>query len=148
MEHLESLGLPGGCIAVEITEGLLLDASAVVSEKLRALKSAGVQTSLDNFGTGYSALAYLKKYHIDFLKIDRSFVSNLTANSSDMALCRAIILMAHTLGMKVIAEGVETDEQRELLIQAGCDYGQGYLFSKPVSAEEFEALLKATQVKG
>ncbi|MDD1620921.1 MAG: EAL domain-containing protein [Methylococcaceae bacterium] len=147
LEHLESLGLPGGCIAVEITEGLLLDASSVVSEKLLALKSAGVQTSLDNFGTGYSALSHLKKYHIDFLKIDRTFVSNLTASSSDMALCQAIILMAHTLGMKVIAEGVETAEQRDLLIQAGCDYGQGYLFSKPVTAEEFEALLKATQVK-
>ncbi|OAI15594.1 diguanylate cyclase [Methylomonas lenta] len=141
LAHLEGLGLPGGCIAVEITEGLLLDTSSVVSEKLLALKSAGVQTSLDNFGTGYSALAYLKKYHIDFLKIDRTFVSNLTANSSDMALCQAIILIAHTLGMKVIAEGVETDEQRDLLLKAGCDYGQGYLFSKPVTAEEFEKLI-------
>ncbi|MCK9605366.1 MAG: EAL domain-containing protein [Methylomonas sp.] len=139
-EHLQRLGLPGGCIAVEITEGLLLDASSIVSDKLRAFKDAGMQTSLDDFGTGYSSLAYLKKYHIDFLKIDPIFVSNLSVGSIDMALCEAIIVMAHVLGMKVIAEGVETEEQRELLLQAGCDYGQGYLFSKPVTAEAFEKL--------
>ncbi|CAD6875462.1 putative bifunctional diguanylate cyclase/phosphodiesterase [Methylomonas fluvii] len=139
-EHLNRLGLPGGCIAVEITEGLLLDNSSVVSDKLLAFKDAGMQTSLDDFGTGYSSLSYLKKYHIDFLKIDQAFVSNLVANSTDMALCEAIIAMAHVLGMKVIAEGVETVEQRDLLIKAGCDYGQGYLFSKPVTAEEFEKL--------
>jgi diguanylate cyclase (GGDEF)-like protein/PAS domain S-box-containing protein len=139
-EHLTRLGLPGGCIAVEITEGLLLDNSSIVADKLTAFKDAGVQTSLDDFGTGYSSLSYLKKYHIDFLKIDQAFVSNLVANSTDMALCEAIIAMAHVLGMKVIAEGVETAEQRDLLIKAGCDYGQGYLFSKAVTAEEFEKL--------
>ncbi len=90
-EHLDKLGLPGGCIAVEITEGLLLDASNIVADKLRAFKNAGMQTSLDDFGTGYSSLSYLKKYHIDFLKIDQAFVSNLTAHSTDMALCEAII---------------------------------------------------------
>ncbi|WP_020485156.1 sensor domain-containing protein [Methylomonas sp. MK1] len=139
-EHLTRLGLPGGCIAVEITEGLLLDNSSIVADKLTAFKDAGVQTSLDDFGTGYSSLSYLKKYHIDFLKIDQAFVSNLVAHSTDMALCEAIIAMAHILGMKVIAEGVETAEQRDLLIKAGCDYGQGYLFSKAVTAEEFEKL--------
>jgi EAL domain-containing protein (putative c-di-GMP-specific phosphodiesterase class I) len=142
-EHLNRLGLPGGCIAVEITEGLLLDNSSVVADKLLAFKDAGMQTSLDDFGTGYSSLSYLKKYHIDFLKIDQAFVSNLVANSTDMALCEAIIAMAHVLGMKVIAEGVETEEQRGLLLKAGCDYGQGYLFSKPVSAEDFERLFPA-----
>ena len=96
--------------------------------------------SLDDFGTGYSSLAYLKKFDIDYLKIDQNFVCNLTGNSTDLALCEAIILMAHKLGMKVIAEGIETLEQRDLLLLAGCDYGQGYLFSKPVSAEEFEKL--------
>ncbi|WP_445369639.1 EAL domain-containing protein [Methylomonas sp. BW4-1] len=139
-EHLQRLGLPGGCIAVEITEGLLLDGSTVVSEKLLAFKKAGMQTSLDDFGTGYSSLSYLKKYHIDFLKIDQAFVSNLTANSTDMSLCQAIIMMAHILGMKVIAEGVETEEQRDLLLNAGCDYGQGFLFSEAVTAEAFEKL--------
>jgi diguanylate cyclase (GGDEF)-like protein/PAS domain S-box-containing protein len=142
-EHLKRLDLPGGCIAVEITEGLLLDGSRAVNEKLLAFKAAGMQTSLDDFGTGYSSLSYLKKYHIDFLKIDQVFVSNLRTGSTDMALCEAIILMAHVLGMKVIAEGVETKEQRDLLLQAGCDYGQGYLFSKPVTAKEFEALLNS-----
>ncbi|ATG90141.1 bifunctional diguanylate cyclase/phosphodiesterase [Methylomonas koyamae] len=144
-DHLQRLGLPGGCIAVEITEGLLLDASNTVADKLRAFKNAGMQTSLDDFGTGYSSLSYLKKYHIDFLKIDQTFVSNLTAGSTDMALCEAIIMLAHILGMKVIAEGVETEAQRILLTQAGCDYGQGYLFSKPVTALEFEKLFSSTQ---
>lgn len=141
-EHLQQLGLPGGCIAVEITEGLLLDSSAIVVDKLLAFKNAGMQTSLDDFGTGYSSLSYLKKYHIDYLKIDQGFVSNLTANSTDMALCEAIIQMAHILGMKVIAEGVETAAQRDLLLNAGCDYGQGYFFSKPVTALEFEHLFQ------
>jgi diguanylate cyclase (GGDEF)-like protein/PAS domain S-box-containing protein len=141
-EHLKQLGLPGGCIAVEITEGLLLDSSAIVVDKLLAFKNAGMQTSLDDFGTGYSSLSYLKKYHIDFLKIDQGFVSNLTAHSTDMALCETIIQMAHILGMKVIAEGIETAEQLDLLLGVGCDYGQGYYFSKPVTAVEFEHLFQ------
>ncbi|WP_427551298.1 putative bifunctional diguanylate cyclase/phosphodiesterase [Methylomonas sp. MS20] len=147
-EHLQRLGLPGGCIAVEITEGLLLDASNTVTEKLLAFKNAGMQTSLDDFGTGYSSLSYLKKYQIDFLKIDQAFVSGLTAHSTDMALCEAIIMLAHVLGMKVIAEGVETEVQRDLLMQAGCDYGQGYLFSKPVPAADFEKLFSSTRADG
>lgn len=145
-EHLQCLGLPGACIAVEITEGLLLDTSNIVTEKLQAFKDAGMMTSLDDFGTGYSSLSYLKKYQIDFLKINETFVSNLTDESTDMALCKAIIMLAHILGMKVVAEGVETEEQRDLLIQAGCDFGQGYLFSEPVSAVEFEKLLTATRL--
>lgn len=139
-EHLARLGLPGACIAVEITEALLLDDSSIVADKLLAFKNAGMQTALDDFGTGYASLSFLKKYHIDFLKIDRVFVSNLVANSTDMALCEAIIAMAHVLGMKVIAEGVETEAQRDLLINVGCDYGQGYLFSEAVTAEVFETL--------
>ncbi len=141
-EHLKQLGLPGSCIAVEITEGLLLDSSAIVVDKLLAFKNAGMQTSLDDFGTGYSSLSYLKKYNIDFLKIDQGFVSNLTAHSTDMALCETIIQMAHILGMKVIAEGIETAAQHDLLLGAGCDYGQGYYFSKPVTAIEFEHLFQ------
>jgi diguanylate cyclase (GGDEF)-like protein/PAS domain S-box-containing protein len=146
-EHLNNLGLPGGCIAVEITEGLLLDDSRIVADKLLAFKDAGMQTSLDDFGTGYSSLSYLKKFHIDFLKIDRAFVSNLAPSSTDMGLCEAIIAMAHALGMTVIAEGVETAEQRDLLIKVGCDFGQGYLFSKAVPAEEFENLFPVVNTK-
>jgi EAL domain-containing protein (putative c-di-GMP-specific phosphodiesterase class I) len=97
--------------------------------------------ALDDFGTGYSSLSYLKKFDIDYLKIDQSFVRNLSPESSDMVLCEAMIVMAHKLGIKVIAEGVETQVQCDLLKQIGCDYGQGYLFAKPMPAEEFERLL-------
>jgi len=139
--YLQRLGLPGECLVVEITEGLLLDSSPAVAEKLFAFRDAGIQVSLDDFGTGYSSLSYLKKFQIDYLKIDQNFVRNMRDDSTDLALCEAIILMAHKLGMKVVAEGVETQEQRDLLLRAGCDYGQGYLFSKPVPADEFEKLL-------
>ena len=141
--YLDSLGLPGGCIAVEITEGMLLEDNSNISAKLTDFNEAGIQVSLDDFGTGYSSLSYLKKFHIDYLKIDQSFVRGLGHDSSDKALCEAIIVMAHKLGMKVIGEGIETSEQRDLLTAAGCDYGQGYLFSKPVPAVDFERLLRS-----
>ncbi|MGZ4969645.1 MAG: EAL domain-containing protein [Methylobacter sp.] len=140
-EHLRELGLPGQSLVVEITEGLLMDAGALISDQLLAFRDAGVQVSLDDFGTGYSSLSYLKKFDIDYLKIDQSFTRNLSPNASDLALCEAIIVMAHKLGIKVIAEGIETQQQCDLLIAAGCDYGQGYLFSRPVAADEFEKLL-------
>ena len=141
LDHLRALGLPGQAVVIEITEGLLLDASAIVMEKLLAFRDAGIEVSLDDFGTGHSSLSYLRKFHIDNIKIDQSFVRNLTANSDDMVLCEAIIIMAHKLGMQVIAEGIETEEQRSLLSAAGCDYGQGYLFSKPLPADDFSNLL-------
>jgi diguanylate cyclase (GGDEF)-like protein/PAS domain S-box-containing protein len=142
LDHLQSLALPGQSLVVEITEGLLLDASNAVSDRLLQLRDAGIQVALDDFGTGYSSLSYLKKFDIDYLKIDRSFTRNLAPDSSDMALSEAIIVMAHKLGLKVIAEGVETPEQRDLLAAAGCDYGQGYLFAKPMPAAEFDAFLR------
>jgi diguanylate cyclase (GGDEF)-like protein/PAS domain S-box-containing protein len=141
-DYLQNLGLQGQSIVVEITEGLLLDAHTDTTNQLLAFRDAGIGVSIDDFGTGYSSLSYLKKFDIDYLKIDQSFVKNLTAGSDDMILCEAIIVMAHKLGLKVIAEGVETAEQRDLLATAGCDYGQGYLFSKPLPAEEFEQWLK------
>ncbi|MBC7858748.1 MAG: EAL domain-containing protein [Burkholderiaceae bacterium] len=141
VDHLGRVGLPGQSIVVEITEGLLMEASGIVSDHLLGFRDAGVQVSLDDFGTGYSSLSYLKKFDIDYLKIDQSFVRNLSADSEDMALCEGIIVMAHKLGIKVIAEGVETAAQRDLLAQAGCDYAQGYLYSRPVPAEAFEQLL-------
>ena len=144
-DYLAELGLPGQSIAVEITEGLLLDASALVVDRLLEFREGGIQVSLDDFGTGYSALSYLKKFDIDYIKIDQSFTRNLAVGSYDMALCEAIIVMAHKLGIQVIAEGVETEEQKNLLISAECDYAQGYYFSRPVSAEEFDALLKKTK---
>jgi len=141
-EYLRSLGLPDQSIVVEITEGLLLDASPEVSRQLLAFRDAGIQVAIDDFGTGYSALSYLKKFDIDYLKIDQSFTRNLTPDSSELALCEAIVAMAHKLGLKVIAEGVETAEQCDLLKGIGCDYGQGYLFAKPLPAEALEALLR------
>ncbi|MDP3877444.1 MAG: EAL domain-containing protein [Methylobacter sp.] len=145
-EHLRELGLPGQSIVVEITEGLLMDADTAITRQLLAFRDAGIQVSLDDFGTGYSSLSYLKKFDIDYLKIDQSFTRNLSPEADDLALCEAIIVMAHKLGIKVIAEGIETEEQCDLLIAAGCDYGQGYLFSKPVPADEFERLLEAGRI--
>jgi EAL domain-containing protein (putative c-di-GMP-specific phosphodiesterase class I) len=139
--QLQALGLPGQAIVVEITEGLLLDTTSSVADQLLDLRDAGIQMSLDDFGTGYSSLSYLQKFDIDFIKIDQSFVRHLIPNSTDLALCKAIIVMAHALGMRVIAEGVETVQQRDLLAEAGCDYGQGYFFSKPISAVEFQAFV-------
>jgi diguanylate cyclase (GGDEF)-like protein len=140
IEQLQARGLPGDCIVVEITEGLLLSTSDGVVEQLLALSDVGINVSLDDFGTGYSSLSYLQRFDIDFVKIDQSFVRHLVAGSTDLVLCQAIIAMAHALGMKVIAEGVETALQRDLLMAAGCDFAQGYLYSKPVPAAEFERL--------
>lgn len=139
--HLAAMGLTGDNICVEITEGLLLDASKGIKEKLQAFRDAGIQVSLDDFGTGYSSLSYLNQYAIDYIKIDRSFVINLSQNTSDFALCEAIIAMAHKLNMKVVAEGIETELQKNLLMQAGCDFAQGYYLSKPLSTTDFEAYL-------
>ncbi|NJA89674.1 EAL domain-containing protein [Rhodocyclus tenuis] len=140
-DWLKGLGLPGQSMVIEITEGLLMEASPLIREKLLALRDAGIQVSLDDFGTGYSSLSYLKKFDIDYLKIDQSFVRNLAPDSDDLALCQAIIVMAHKLGIHVIAEGVETEAQRALLGSAGCDFGQGYLFAEPLPPEDFERRL-------
>lgn len=139
--RLKQLNLPGESIVVEITEGLLLESNEEVKRHLLEFRDAGIQVALDDFGTGYSSLSYLKKFDIDYLKIDQSFMRNLKTGSEDFAVCEAIIVMAHKLDMKVIAEGVETAEQRDLLLSVGCDYAQGYLFSKPVPADEFEKML-------
>ena len=145
IEQLRNLGLPGESIVVEITEGLLLSNSSGVVAQLLKLRDEGINVSLDDFGTGYSSLSYLQKFDIDFIKIDQSFVRDLTPDSTDLVLCQAIIAMAHALGMKVIAEGVETSEQRDLLAAAGCDFAQGYLYSRPVSAAAFEAMVLGSE---
>jgi EAL domain-containing protein (putative c-di-GMP-specific phosphodiesterase class I) len=121
---------------------VLLDDASNIKERLLASRDAGIQVAIDDFGTGYSSLAYLKKFDIDYLKIDQTFINNLGNHPDDIALCEAIIVMAHKLGLQVIAEGVETEQQRLLLLEAGCDYAQGFLFSKALPAEEFEALLQ------
>lgn len=141
LQYVQELGLSGGKFVVEITEGLLLNAESGVTDKLLALRDAGIQVAIDDFGTGYASLAYLKKFDIDYLKIDQSFVRNIETDKDDFTLSEAIIVMAHKLGLKVIAEGVETQGQKKILAEAGCDYAQGYLYSKPVPSAEFETLL-------
>jgi diguanylate cyclase (GGDEF)-like protein/PAS domain S-box-containing protein len=136
IEHLTSKNLPGSCLVVEITEGILLDKSENLDLQLQVFRDSGVQIALDDFGTGYSSLIYLKQYDIDYIKIDQAFVKNLASNSEDHILCQAIIAMAHAFRMKVIAEGVETVQQMQLLQTAGCDYAQGYYFAKPMPLEE------------
>jgi len=137
VDYLQGCGLAPNAIVVEITEGLLLEASDRVQQQLLALREYGMHISLDDFGTGYSSLSYLHRYDIDFLKIDKSFMRELSAGSKNLTLCKAIIRMAHELGIQVIAEGVETQAQKELLLEAGCDYGQGYLFARPMLPEAF-----------
>ena len=139
--HLKQIGLTGQAMTVEITEGLLMDANDKITNRLLDFRDAEVQVSIDDFGTGYSSLSYLKQFDIDYLKIDQSFVRNLDHDKNDLALCEAIIVMAHKLGIKVIAEGVETETQSQMLKDFGCDFGQGYLYSRPVAASDFEALL-------
>ena len=141
MKYLAELGLAGNSLVIEITEGILLHAGTEVTNNLLKFRDAGIQVAIDDFGTGYSTLSYLKKFDIDYLKIDRSFVTNLEKDPNNMALSEAIIVMSHKLGLKVIAEGVETEAQRRLLVAAGCDFAQGYLFSKAVPPEQFEKLL-------
>jgi diguanylate cyclase (GGDEF)-like protein/PAS domain S-box-containing protein len=143
ISYLHQANIPGQCLVIEITEGLLLNVEGSIRDKLLAFRDAGIQVAIDDFGTGYSSLSYLNQLDIDYLKIDQSFVRNLESSSSDIALCEAIIIMAHKLGLKTIAEGVSTEGQRDLLARAGCDYAQGYLYSKPVPAEEFVKLLQA-----
>jgi len=142
LRQLQDIGLSGSNLIVEITESLLLHVHTEVTDLLFRFRDAGIQIAIDDFGTGYSSLSYLKQFPIDYLKIDRSFVRGIETDPNDMALSRAIIVMAHELGLKVIAEGVETGGQRSLLAAAGCDYAQGYLFAQPLTPDAFESLLR------
>jgi diguanylate cyclase (GGDEF)-like protein/PAS domain S-box-containing protein len=143
LDYLDALGLAGGAMTIEITEGLLLSADAQTSTILKRLHEHGLHVSIDDFGTGYSALSYLHKFDIHTLKIDQSFVRDLQSSRGAQALTESIIVMAHKLGLTVVAEGVETEQQREFLLAAGCDLAQGYLFAKPVTPEQFNEFLEA-----
>ncbi|WP_308936673.1 putative bifunctional diguanylate cyclase/phosphodiesterase [Duganella radicis] len=136
------LGLPPRSMVLEITEGVLLDGAGRVAERLRELREMGLQVALDNFGTGYSSLSHLKHFGIDLLKLDRSFIQHLASDSGDLAMCEALIVMAHKLGLRVVAEGVETAAQSGLLAMAGCDYAQGYVFAGALPVAEFAALAR------
>lgn len=140
-ELLEEKGLPGHSIVVEITEGVLLQETAEVKRQLMEFRNHTIEVSIDDFGTGFSSLSYLKKFSIDYLKIDRSFISSLSEDQNSRELTECIIVMAHKLGIKTIAEGVETQEQQDWLKKFGCDLAQGFLYSQAVPVDAFEQLL-------
>jgi len=135
---IERTGASPKKLDLELTEGLLVENVDDVIHKMTALKAHGVGFVLDDFGTGYSSLAYLKRMPLDILKIDRSFVSDLLIDANDVAIAKTVVALAHVLGLDVIAEGVETAEQKNLLAALGCHSYQGYYFSRPVPADEFE----------
>ncbi|HJW23908.1 MAG TPA: EAL domain-containing protein [Rhodocyclaceae bacterium] len=133
---LAETGLPAAALELEITESTLMDTADFAVSILNQLKEVGVALAIDDFGTGYSSLAYLKRFPIDYLKIDRSFVDDIETDSSDGAIAIAVIALAHSIGLKVVAEGVETEGQRDFLTRHGCDRVQGYFYCRPVSAAE------------
>lgn len=139
---VERHGIAANLLKLELTESLLQEDIDITVATMNALKNVGVQFSLDDFGTGYSSLQYLKQLPLNQFKIDQSFVSDIVNNSSDKTIVKTIISMAHSLNIEVIAEGVETEEQHQLLLSYGCEAFQGYLFSKPVPIDQFEALLR------
>jgi diguanylate cyclase (GGDEF)-like protein len=140
-EVLAETGLQPGCLHLEITESLLMEEAESPLQALEAFKDLGVRLVLDDFGTGYSSLAYVQRFPIDDLKIDRSFVARLDEPGGDTAIVEAILSMARGLGVRVIAEGVETEHQASLLAELGCGLAQGYLYAPPIRPEEIESLL-------
>jgi len=138
---LEDSGLAPACLEIEITESTVMRDTGEAAEVLRSLKALGIALSIDDFGTGYSSLSYLKRFPIDVLKIDRSFIMDVVDDPNDAAITRAIIALAHELNLEAVAEGVETAEQLVFLKANGCDEIQGYYFSRPVWPEQLEALL-------
>ena len=140
-QALKKTTAPAACLKLELTESMVLDDIEDTIKKMQSLKQLGVGFSMDDFGTGYSSLAYLTRLPLDQLKIDRSFVRNLPDNANDAVIAQTIITMAKSLGLNVIAEGVETEAQRQFLELHGCPTYQGFLFSKPVEITQFERLL-------
>jgi EAL domain-containing protein (putative c-di-GMP-specific phosphodiesterase class I) len=131
-------GIASSRVVLEVTEGVLIDNPQEAQLRLEALRALGVSIALDDFGTGYSSLNYLQKFPFDRLKIDRAFVASLGLSGSTGAIIQSIVTLGHALGMKVLAEGVENEEQRVLLRLAGCDEMQGYLFARPGPAAEID----------
>ncbi|MFZ2725405.1 MAG: EAL domain-containing protein [Methylococcaceae bacterium] len=142
---LEETGFPAHYLSIEITESGLMENSDEIVEKFRSLRALGVRFAIDDFGTGYSSLAYLKRLPVDTLKIDKSFIDDIPLLADDMTITATIIVMGHTLGLKVLAEGVENAKQLDFLQKKGCDEYQGYYKSHPLSAEDFAQLLQQEQ---
>jgi EAL domain-containing protein (putative c-di-GMP-specific phosphodiesterase class I) len=140
-ETLRRIGLDPRCLKLEITETAIMANADVSVEMLRSIKNLGVQISIDDFGTGYSSLNYLHKFPLDTLKIDRSFVNSIEHGSENAEIVRTVVYLAKALGLDVVAEGIESIHQLNQLQQLGCEYGQGYLFSRPVPREAITAFL-------
>lgn len=146
VKKLQDADINGHNLVFEITEGMLMESDPHAIQQMLELRDLGVELALDDFGTGYSSMSYLQRFDIDFIKIDQSFVSHLNENNSDTALCEAMIAMAHKLGLEVIAEGIETETQLQILTRMGCDYGQGYYFSPALPAAGFEVFINNFQL--
>ena len=142
---LQETGVDPSCLELEITESILMQNLSTAAYILQALSAKGMRIFIDDFGTGYSSLSYLKRLPIDTVKIDKSFVGDITTDPDDAAIVAAIIAMAHSLRLRVVAEGVETQEQFDFLLERGCDAMQGYFFSKPLPAEGILPLLQNAQ---
>ncbi len=143
LEALKEFNLPPGCLEIEITESMVVQDAPRLIRMLNRLRDLGVQIAIDDFGTGYSNLRYLQRFPAQRLKIDRSFITDVTQNAEDAAIVRAIITLGHSLDMLVVAEGVETQAQLALLRELGCDEVQGFLLSPPLPAAQLEAQLAA-----
>jgi len=143
--QLEKHQIHVSSVELEITEGVLLNGDPIINSNLTSINDIGVSISMDDFGTGYSSLSYLRSYPFDTLKVDKSFINDITVDPGDLELVGAAIAMGHGLNLKVVAEGIETEEQYHLLRSLKCDYGQGYLFSKPLPRAEFEELLQTQE---
>jgi EAL domain-containing protein (putative c-di-GMP-specific phosphodiesterase class I) len=144
---LQETGMAPGLLELEITESMVIDDPEHARQLLGALKRMGVRLAIDDFGTGYSSLGQIKRFPIDILKVDRSFIRELETNSEDRAITEAIIAMGKTLRLTVVAEGVETAAQESFLREHGCDEMQGYFFSKPLAPADAELLLFAPFTK-
>ena len=140
-QALQRHGLPGQALELEITESVAMRDPARTGEMLRLLRSQGVALAIDDFGTGHSSLAYLKQLPLSCLKLDRSFVMDIEHDANSAAICTATIQMAHSLGLGVVAEGVETEMQLEFLRRLGCDIAQGYHLSRPMAVDDCTAFL-------
>ncbi|MEG1454931.1 MAG: EAL domain-containing protein, partial [Comamonas sp.] len=139
---LADAGFPAAQLELEITESALAQQPEEALQVLRKLSALGLRLAIDDFGTGYSSLAHLKRFPIDVLKIDQGFIRDIPQSADDMAISAAVIAMGHSMGLAVLAEGVETAEQLDFLRERGCDQFQGYLCSRPLPADAFEALLR------
>jgi EAL domain-containing protein (putative c-di-GMP-specific phosphodiesterase class I) len=140
-------GAQAAGLELEITESVIMENVGYSIDSLRAIRAMGIAIAIDDFGTGFSSLSYLAKLPINILKIDRAFVTGMTAGPQELALVNAIITLAHAMKLKVVAEGVETEEQLSLLRSLGCDEMQGFLFSKPVPEEIFETRFLASPAR-